>query len=405
MSLVAPYVDGKLQTSTTSSDSLGSKSSNSVVDSDTFLTLLVAEMQNQDPLEPTSNTEWVSQYATFTQVQQISEMADSMDLVRANNLIGKEVVMKVTSSSTGETSYKRGVVDYVVVEEGKPLLVIDEAKYSLSDLDTVASEEYFNAYDKYTEFAKKVAALPSLKLIDKSYQNTVQNIMDLYNGMSDYEKNYLKTYAAGDIASYEAYVKKLKSLGVTFNEGTQTKETTLDDLISAFDKKMTALMEQIAALKGSNSSSGSSSSGNTDQKTDGITSGGNDQKTDGTTSGDKNQKTDGTESGDKNQKTDGSESGDNTQVSDKTPSTDDSQKTENPDSGDNNSDKNQESGSTDATGSAADADNAQTDNSNNTDSGDEDIADLLTQDNTTVQKVTCRHGCKGKEAVSNEYQQ
>ena len=385
MSLVAPYVDGKLQTSTTSSDSLGRKSSNSVVDSDTFLTLLVAEMQNQDPLEPTSNTEWVSQYATFTQVQQISEMADSMDLVRANNLIGKEVVMKVTSSSTGETSYKRGVVDYVVVEEGKPLLVIDEAKYSLSDLDTVASKEYFNAYDKYTEFAKKVAALPSLKLIDKSYQNTVQDIMDLYNGMSDYEKNYLKTYAAGDIASYEAYVKKLKSLGVTFKEGTQTKETTLDDLISAFDKKMTALMEQIAALKGSNSSSGSSSSGNTDQKTDGITPGGNDQKTDGTTSGDKNQKTDGTESGDKNQKTDGSESGDNTQVSDKTPSTDDSQKTENPDSGDNNSDKNQESGSTDATGSAADADNAQTDNSsNNTASGDENIADLLTQDNTTV---------------------
>lgn len=385
MSLVAPYVDGKLQTSTTSSDSLNSKSSNSVVDSDTFLTLLVAEMQNQDPLEPTSNTEWVSQYATFTQVQQISEMADSMDLVRANNLIGKEVVMKVTSSSTGETSYKRGVVDYVVVEEGKPLLVIDEAKYSLSDLDTVASEEYFNAYDKYTEFAKKVAALPSLKLVDKSYQNTVQDIMDLYNGMSDYEKNYLKTYAAGDIASYEAYVKKLKSLGVTFNEGTQTKETTLDDLISAFDKKMTALMEQIAALKGSNSSSGSSSSGNTDQKTDSITPGGNDQKTDGTTSGDKNQKTDGTESGDKNQKTDGSESGDNTQVSDKTPSTDDSQKTENPDSGDNNSDKNQESGSTDATGSAADANNAQTDNSsNNTDSGDEDVADLLTQDNTTV---------------------
>ena len=264
MSLVAPYVDGKLQTSTTSSDSLGRKSSNSVVDSDTFLTLLVAEMQNQDPLEPTSNTEWVSQYATFTQVQQISEMADSMDLVRANNLIGKEVVMKVTSSSTGETSYKRGVVDYVVVEEGKPLLVIDEAKYSLSDLDTVASKEYFNAYDKYTEFAKKVAALPSLKVVDKSYQNTVQNIMDLYNGMSDYEKNYLKTYAAGYIASYEAYVKKLKSLGVTFNEGTQTKETTLDDLISAFDKKMTALMEQIAALKGSNSSSGSSSSGNTD---------------------------------------------------------------------------------------------------------------------------------------------
>ena len=114
-------------------------------------------------------------------------------------------------SSTGETSYKRGVVDYGAREEGKPLLVIDEAKYSLSDLDTVASKEYFNAYDKYTELAKKVQT-SSLKVVDKSYQNAVQNIMDLYNGMSDYEKNYLKTYAAGDIASYEAYVKKLKGV-------------------------------------------------------------------------------------------------------------------------------------------------------------------------------------------------
>ncbi len=56
------------------------------------------------------------QYATFTQVQQISEMADSMDLVR-NNLIGK------SSHESYQQQYRRkqatnvGVVDYVVVEE------------------------------------------------------------------------------------------------------------------------------------------------------------------------------------------------------------------------------------------------------------------------------------------------
>ena len=59
-------------------------------------------MQNQDPLEPTSNTEWVSQYATFTQVEKMGEMAESVDLLRANDLVGKEVIMKVTSESTGE---------------------------------------------------------------------------------------------------------------------------------------------------------------------------------------------------------------------------------------------------------------------------------------------------------------
>ena len=39
-----------------------------IVNSETFLSLLVAEMTNQDPLEPTSNTEFVSQMAQFTQL-------------------------------------------------------------------------------------------------------------------------------------------------------------------------------------------------------------------------------------------------------------------------------------------------------------------------------------------------
>ena len=48
--LVAPIVDGELQTRTDSGDSLTKKSNNkNEIDSDMFLTLLVAEMQNQDP--------------------------------------------------------------------------------------------------------------------------------------------------------------------------------------------------------------------------------------------------------------------------------------------------------------------------------------------------------------------
>ena len=63
-SLIAPIgEDGKLQTHTTSGDSLRKNAKNkNAVDSDMFLTLLVAEMQNQDPLEPTSNTEWQQEF-------------------------------------------------------------------------------------------------------------------------------------------------------------------------------------------------------------------------------------------------------------------------------------------------------------------------------------------------------
>ena len=248
MSLVAPIVDGVLQTTTTSSESLSKTSENpNAVDSDMFLTLLVAEMQNQDPLEPTSNTEWVSQYATFTQVEQMNEVTASMDLVRANGLVGEEVIMKVTSQSTGETSYKRGVVDYVVVENGEPLLVIDENKYSIDDLDTIASGEYFDAYDKYSEFVTKMASLPEAEAVAKSHQGLVKDVYDLYNGMSDYEREYTEKFAAEEVMKYKACVEKMDTLGLSLEDEVEP-ETTLDDVIDSFNTKMNELMSQIGTL-------------------------------------------------------------------------------------------------------------------------------------------------------------
>ena len=261
MALMANYVDGKLQTSSTSSDSLSkNKKDNSVVDSDTFLTLLVAEMQNQDPLEPTSNTEWVSQYATFTQVEQIGEMRDSMDTLRANSMVGKEVIMAVTSESTGETNYVRGTVDYVTIENGEPYLVINEEKYSIDDLDSVASEEYFTAYDKYSEFVSMMDALPNLNVLDTSYKNTIGEVYDLYNGLDEYQKEYFNKYASGYVESYKAYISKMEQLGITYGETTTAdKTTTLNDVLEAFNQKMDSLMSQIGSLSSSSQSADSGS--------------------------------------------------------------------------------------------------------------------------------------------------
>lgn len=260
MSLVAPVVDGKLQTSTTSSDSLSAKKNNNVVSSDTFLTLLVAEMQNQDPLQPTSNTEWVSQYATFTQVEQIGEMAESMNTLRANSLVGKEVIMKVTSQSTGETSYKRGVVDYVVMEEGKALLNIDGANYSMDDLDTVASAEYFDAYDFYTEFTAKMDALPNLNAIDKSYETTIGNLFEMYDGMTDSQKTYMENYAPTYLALYQKYIDRMADLGISYKSSQKT-EITMNDLLEQFNKRMDDILQALSSVQSGSSSANASQSG------------------------------------------------------------------------------------------------------------------------------------------------
>lgn len=47
-------------------------------------------MQYQDPLEPSSNTEWVSQMSSFSQIESLQTVSDSISEQGASNLVGKE---------------------------------------------------------------------------------------------------------------------------------------------------------------------------------------------------------------------------------------------------------------------------------------------------------------------------
>ncbi len=378
-SLVAPFDEkGNLQTHTTSGDSLKKNEKNkNAVDSDMFLTLLVAEMQNQDPLEPTSNTEWVSQYATFTQVQKMSEMAEAVDVLRANELIGKEVIVKTTSTDTGEVNYKQGIVDFVEIENGKPLLVIDNAKYSISDLDTVVSTEYSQAYGKYSTFKGMIDSLPDVAFADKSYENVIQGAFDFYNTMNDYEKNYMAFYGADQMEKFTQWKLELENLGIEFKDSSKEEEnkTSLDDILESFNTKMNAIIDKLNLLS-NNSSSGSTDKTEQDSdnktedtdKTNDSDKTGNTDKTDGTnkTEGSDNTNTGDTSGSDNTDNTSGSDSTntDNTTGSDSTNDSDNTIGSDNTSSADNTTG----SDSTNNTGSTADSDSAN--NASNSDNAD-----------------------------------
>lgn len=135
--------DGTLNTNATSIyNSTQDKSYNNGLDKDSFLQLLVAEMRNQDPLEPSSNTEYVAQLATFTQVEEMQNMAASMSQNQANQLIGKLVIMN-TLTGTGSSSFIGGIVDRVVNDKGKTYLGINGSLYDIDDLNSILNEDYY----------------------------------------------------------------------------------------------------------------------------------------------------------------------------------------------------------------------------------------------------------------------
>lgn len=209
MALVAPVKDGQIvETESQTSLAKTTSANSSTLDKDAFLQLLVAQMKYQDPLEPTSNTEYISQFATFSELEQMQNMSASMDLSRASSLVGQTVYMRTTSSS-GETSYVEGKVDYVYYENGKAYLAIDEQLYSLDDLDTVLDKSYYDAYNKVLEWAVQFNKLPSVKNLTLGERTKVEELYEAFNSMSDYEK----TFVASDYQTLlKQYYEKLQEL-------------------------------------------------------------------------------------------------------------------------------------------------------------------------------------------------
>lgn len=191
MSSIAAVQDGKFVESTSQSSLSTSKTgASSDMDKDSFLQLLVAQMKYQDPLQPTSNTEYISQYAQFSQVEQMQNMASGMDLQRASSLVGQEVSIKTVSSS-GEVKTVEGKVDYVVYENSKAYLSIGGELYSMDDLEAVADSAYLLASDLATAFTEGMDSLPAVDAVDLSYQDIITTLATTYNNMTEYQREFI----------------------------------------------------------------------------------------------------------------------------------------------------------------------------------------------------------------------
>nr|WP_092074021.1 flagellar hook capping FlgD N-terminal domain-containing protein [Dendrosporobacter quercicolus]NSL47804.1 hypothetical protein [Dendrosporobacter quercicolus DSM 1736]SDM75463.1 flagellar basal-body rod modification protein FlgD [Dendrosporobacter quercicolus] len=107
----------------TTVDTGTTKSTSTIVDYDTFFSLLITELQNQDPTDPVSNTEYVSQLAQLASLGQLESVTTSINASQAYALIGKEVTYQTTDDS-GKTATGSGTVDSVVISSGTAYLKI-----------------------------------------------------------------------------------------------------------------------------------------------------------------------------------------------------------------------------------------------------------------------------------------
>ena len=108
------------------------------ISKDTFLTLLVKQMQYQDPLDPMDNGEYLSQLAQFSALEQMTEVADKMENVHTlvenldtSVLVGQltsmigQTVQWATTDSEGKVTLHEGTAKSVSISDGAPSLMVE----------------------------------------------------------------------------------------------------------------------------------------------------------------------------------------------------------------------------------------------------------------------------------------
>ncbi|MEE4013580.1 flagellar hook assembly protein FlgD [Roseibium sp. FZY0029] len=96
------------------------------VDYDTFLHLMMAQMQNQDPTNPMDASEQLAQLASFSQVEQSIQTNAKLETLLTNLSFGQvdDLIGRTVTDANGTT----GVVEKVEVYSDGTVLALDNGK-------------------------------------------------------------------------------------------------------------------------------------------------------------------------------------------------------------------------------------------------------------------------------------
>jgi flagellar basal-body rod modification protein FlgD len=99
---------------------------NAALGKDQFLKLFVAQLQHQDPMNPMEDADFMGQMASFSTLEQVTNMAAANEAMAANLQLSQSVGLigrTVTWTDEADAPHT-GVVEKVSQKDGKPVLTV-----------------------------------------------------------------------------------------------------------------------------------------------------------------------------------------------------------------------------------------------------------------------------------------
>ncbi|MBR5952917.1 MAG: hypothetical protein IKZ85_06560 [Pseudobutyrivibrio sp.] len=186
-----------------------------------FMKLLVAEMQYQDPLEPTDNSQYVAQLASFTQIEAIQAVQADMKNIQGNSMVGKMVAL-----IDDDNVEIHGRVDYVRTDDdGQLLASVNNKEYPVEKIKSIMDETYYNAVLVADTILADISKLPTADLLTLGDEEDVVKVATMINSLDAYTKGFL----GDDVTKYvQSLVDKIAELKKTKQEAEEevNKRTT-----------------------------------------------------------------------------------------------------------------------------------------------------------------------------------
>ena len=184
-------------------------------------------MQYQDPLEPTSNTEYVSELASFSQIEAVQSVQSQMSTIEANSLVGKYVIL------LDDDQYISGKVDYVMTEDNKMFLSVNNKLYSIDTLDSVCDDDYYEGVLSAQTFADMIKKLPTVYTLTTADEDKIKEARQFYDAMTDSQKSFVSADTVKSLEKLEERLQALKDAEAEAGKDSTDDTTTSDDTTTA----------------------------------------------------------------------------------------------------------------------------------------------------------------------------
>lgn len=119
--------------STTKYNAIFSDDDGSTLDVSDFMSLMIAQMTNQDFLNPTDNTEYMSQLAQFSTMQEMQKLAEYSKTNYAASLLGQTVTV-AKNEIGGNVAKTTGVVTNVSLVNNEFTVTVDGKTFGLENI-------------------------------------------------------------------------------------------------------------------------------------------------------------------------------------------------------------------------------------------------------------------------------